>query len=539
MLADSPGRRARPWRIHLQLRSRITIGFALVATALCITLTTITYLATRSSLVSQVLQAVSNTALANALIVQNQAHNFVSTTKTPLTTDQVNESAIEVLTGIDLAASPPTLSLLRLDGRWITDQTSSVLRGSDLPRSIVGLSSLFGQPYEQVFDLHGSSAIAVGVPLASVGAVYYEVFRPTQTVQTLHTLLATLLLASLVAIALAGVLGRWAATRVLRPLREVSEAALDIARGSLTTRIDTQDESDDLALLASSFNRMVDQLQERIEREARFTSDVAHELRSPLTTLANSVSVLEGRRDDLTERTRQALDLLSAEVRRFRRMVSDLLEISRFDSGSAEFEPSMVSVGEVIRRALQHSGASSVELVIDASLENRRVVVDKRRFERIIGNLIENADRYAGGAARVVVEADQDRVRIAIEDHGPGVRAEERERIFDRFARGQHDAGSRGSGDGTGLGLALVSEHVKLHNGRVFEEDAPGGGARFVVELPLQGGTIAQAFDREQDRTGAFDLDDEDRVEADGQLSMRQTSEAATLGPTDGIAPPR
>jgi signal transduction histidine kinase len=124
-----------------------------------------------------------------------------------------------------------------------------------------------------------------------------------------------------------------------------------------------------------------------------------------------------------------------------------------------------------------------------------QVSVDKRRIERVVANLVENASVYAGGVTRLAVEATGDTVRLIVEDAGPGVPAEGRERIFERFFRGSA-AGRRGAGDGTGLGLALVAEHVHLHGGRVWVEDRSGGGSRFVVELPIRpapGGPLAEA----------------------------------------------
>ena len=212
---------------------------------------------------------------------------------------------------------------------------------------------------------------------------------------------------------------------------------------------------------------------------------VTHELRSPLTTLAASLSVIEARREELPERSRQALDLVIAEVRRFQRMVGELLEISRFDAGSADIEASVLEVGELVRRAVAASGKAGVPVQVDPAVEGRPVIVDKRRIERVMTNLLENAEHYAGGATRVLVAAHDAAVRIAVEDDGPGIPAAERDRVFERFARGATVAGRRGAGHGTGLGLALVSEHVKLHGGRVWVEEAPSGGARFVVELPL------------------------------------------------------
>jgi len=161
-----------------------------------------------------------------------------------------------------------------------------------------------------------------------------------------------------------------------------------------------------------------------------------------------------------------------------------LLEISRFDAGAVDFEADIVKVGELVRRAVGTSRA--IPIVMGPDVASREIAVDKRRFERIIANLLENAERHAGGASRVLVEAHDSTLRIAIEDAGPGIDPRDREHIFERFARGSGSAGARGAGQGTGLGLALVYEHVKLHGGSVVVEDAPSGGTRFVVALPLE-----------------------------------------------------
>jgi two-component system, OmpR family, sensor histidine kinase MtrB len=196
--------------------------------------------------------------------------------------------------------------------------------------------------------------------------------------------------------------------------------------------------------------------------------------------------------DELSPRGRQALALLEADVRRFQRMVRDLLEISRPDGGS-DLALEEVEVGELIFNAVSSSARSVPDsqvprIAVDPAVAHARMWVDKRRFERIIGNLLENAALYGGGADTVQVDAgtsqQEPTVCIAVSDHGPGVASTERQHIFERFYRGQA-SGRRGAGTGTGLGLALVAEHVRLHHGQVWVEDAPGGGARFVIELPL------------------------------------------------------
>jgi signal transduction histidine kinase len=194
--------------------------------------------------------------------------------------------------------------------------------------------------------------------------------------------------------------------------------------------------------------------------------------------------VLDGRRADLPDRSQQALDVVVTQVRRFDQMVLDLLEISRLDAGALEVRTESVLLGPLLERIAARSGHSAVPVWVDPAVQDVAVPVDKRRLERVVTNLLGNAATHGGGATRLTVEAGPGRTyRIAVEDAGPGVPVSERERIFERFARGA----SALHRSGTGLGLALVAEHTAVQGGRVWVEDRAGGGARFVVELPMDG----------------------------------------------------
>ena len=386
----------------------------------------------------------------------------------------------------------------------------------------------------------------VGVPIPSVNATYFEVFSLADLAHTLRVIGTTLIVTGFATTMLGLALGRFASRRSLRPLSAVSRAAVAIAGGRLDTRLEAEAADPDLVGLTSSFNTMVDQLQARIQREARFNSDVSHELRSPLTTLSASLEVLETDRDELPPRAQRALQLLGDDLRRFQRMVADLLEMSRADAGSADVFLEEVNVSELVERAveagLRNLGdvGSTPSLVIAPDVESVHVGVDKRRFERVMANLLENAANYGGGATVISVssvgpdgspgaptngaagpehaEEHEERgdrgerasgraatrmerpersghagpeengthavVEIAVEDAGPGISAIERTKVFDRFYRGSA-AGRRGAGSGTGLGLALVAEHVRLMHGETWVESSPTGGARFVISLPV------------------------------------------------------
>jgi two-component system sensor histidine kinase MtrB len=481
-----------PRRVHrthlsggLGLRARVTATFAIGAFALSTIMAGITYFSARQTFLNERQAAVQRQAFANASIIE-------SSLRSPGT--EVNQLIESVDTG------PGSRSVLYREGQWYA--TSISVGQSAIPaqeRSLV----LSGTPASQLFTLGETPSIVIGVPLPSVHATYFEVFSLDELAGTLRTLAFALATAALVTTLAGAALGRWASGRALRPLARVTDAAVAIAGGQLNTRVEAGDDVD-LQELASAFNQMTANLEQRIEREARFTSDVSHELRSPLTTLAATVGVLEGHRDELAPRARRALDLLDGDLRRFTRMVDDLLEISRFDAGSAELSLDEVDPGELVRRAV----AASAPIGTDASRESvafpvevgpgvdgLRLRVDKRRFERVMANLMENASLYAGGVTRVIVarhpssgngngnEAART-IRVIVEDRGPGVPVPERLHLFERFYRGSR-AGQRASSEGTGLGLSLVAEHVRLHGGAVWVEDAPEHGTRFIVELPL------------------------------------------------------
>ena len=453
---------------RLGLRARITLAFAIGALLLSALLSATTIALTRENLLNQREDSAMVLVFQNARTVQNRVPN-----------PDTDQQALLASLSTPLGARP----VLYYDDKYVA---LSPEYGQDaLPQELRELV-IGGAPARMRYDLRGEMQLAVGVPIPSVDASYFEIVSLDEIESTLDALGVSLVGASLVTTLAGAALGWWAARRALRPLSGVSTAALALAAGRLDTRLETSVDPD-LRPISASFNAMAQALQDRIEQDARFASDVSHELRSPLMTLAASIEVLENQREDLPERARAALDLMAADVDRFQQLVEDLLEISRFDAGVARLELEEVHLAELVMQAVTHSSDVDVPVELDAALAGLVVHADKRRIVRVIANLLDNARKYAGGATSVALRRVPGGIQITVEDRGPGVPEEDRGRIFDRFGRGA-SAGRRGASEGVGLGLSLVAEHVRLHGGRVWVESRPDGeeGARFVVELPVE-----------------------------------------------------
>lgn len=464
---------------RLGVRARVTLLFGLGALILSVTMGGLSYLTARHFLIDERQTASLHQAYLNAKLLRSTLRG---------TTPDI----AFLLSAADSGTSGAN-SVLFFKGQW---HVSSISVGENSIPATLRHLTMRGIPATQSFTLGGDPALAIGIPIPSVHAVYFEVFNLGDLRGTLRVLLLALVGAGVVTTILGAAVGRSASTRSLRPLAGVSRAAIAIADGQLDTRLPAAAGDPDLAGLSSSFNRMVDQLQERIEREERFTSDVSHELRSPLTTLSTTYGILEAHKSELTGSAQQALVLLGDDLRRFQRMVGDLLEMSRTDAGSADVSLEEVEAGELVRRSVTAAertlpkDADLPLLEIDESIAKEHLAVDKRRFERVMTNLLENAQLYGGGATAVRAKAGPVRadgratIWVSVEDRGAGVAPAERSRVFERFYRGQA-SGQRGTGQGSGLGLALVAEHVRLQGGAVWVDEAEGGGARFTVELPV------------------------------------------------------
>ncbi|GGL49117.1 sensor histidine kinase [Planomonospora parontospora] len=278
----------------------------------------------------------------------------------------------------------------------------------------------------------------------------------------------------------------WLATRgVLRPVRELGRAARLLGEGELHTRIAVRG-SDELAGVARTFNTTAAELQRHVEQlrqmEAdarRFVADVSHELRTPLAALAAVADVLDEEAARLPEPSGRAARLVSQETLNLTALVNDLIEISRFDSGVAALALNEVDVAELVRATLRARGWS--EAVRTELPPGVTALLDPRRVDVILANLVGNALRHGEPPVSVRLSADPHRITLEVRDHGPGLDEAVLPHVFDRF----YKAGTaRARSEGSGLGLSIARENARLHRGDLTAADAPDGGAVFTLRLP-------------------------------------------------------
>jgi two-component system, OmpR family, sensor histidine kinase MtrB len=442
------------------LRTRVAAAFAAGAFALSASMAALSYEFTSQALMA----GRERSALRSAYLDAGVVHAGLATERPDIST---------VLSTLNTGNT--RRALLHRNGRWYARAADAGLTDAIPP----GLRDLVeqGKLGMQRVNTDSGPAVVVGVPLPPSSG-FYVIDSMRELDQTLRTLALVLTLVAAGTTAAGAGFGWYLTRRVLRPLDTVTAAAREITAGDLSARLDPATEPD-LERLTTSFNEMVDQLSARLERDRRFAADVSHELRSPLQTLSAATSVLDRHRPRLDDRAATAVTLLSEEVTRFQRLVTDLLELARDDQ---PVRRAPVDVADVARE--QCRARHLPEAVVQVAEGSAATwSVDRRRLTQILGNLLDNADRHGGGAIAVRLDQTPDAFLMEVDDEGPGVRPEDRSAIFDRFVRGRA-ASARGDSDGTGLGLALVARHASAHGGRVTVTDRPGGGARFRVELP-------------------------------------------------------
>ena len=323
---------------------------------------------------------------------------------------------------------------------------------------------------------------AVRIMSRSVDGIVIHTATPIDDVDESVGALRRGLLAAIPAVAVViGLLVWWLVGRTLRPVEQIRAEVAEITGTSLDRRVSEPPTNDEIARLANTMNAMLDRLERASDRERRFVADASHELRSPLTRMQTELEV------DLAHPTtadpiathRSVLE----EVDNLNQLVNDLLLLARSDEGTNDGDRRPIEIDDLVLAEAERMRADS-DALIETSCDSGAVVRgDPGQLARVMRNLGDNAARHA--SSRIILAARQHNrtVEITVTDDGPGVPVSERERVFERFAR--LDEARQTSAGGTGLGLAIARDIVHRHGGSIFIEETEGGGATFVVSLPI------------------------------------------------------
>ncbi|GAA1151625.1 MtrAB system histidine kinase MtrB [Ornithinicoccus hortensis] len=351
-----------------------------------------------------------------------------------------------------------------------------------------------GQPMPSV--LIGSR---VDIPRAGAYDLYL-VYPMAREQETLDLVRRWFVVGGLGFLVLVGGVAWLASQMVTAPVGRAARVSQELATGRLDERLPVTGSEDELDRLALSFNTMADSLQNQIRQletlsqlQQRFVSDVSHELRTPLTTIRMAGEVLHASRDEFSGPVARSAELLYGELGRFEELLTELLEISRYDSGAADLEMDRVDMVGVVNSAVagvatlaRHSGST---MTVHSSRPSLPVDMDQRRISRILRNLLGNAIEHGEGRPiEVAVGRDDLAVSVSVRDHGIGLDAEQLSHVFERFWRAD-SARTRTTG-GTGLGLAISMEDAKLHGGWLQVTSRPGEGALFRLTLPQAAGSV-------------------------------------------------
>ena len=356
----------------------------------------------------------------------------------------------------------------------LTDASDMVVGDSD--QSMIGRKAEFagGTP---IVDAGGGTA----------GHVYYNppVDSQAGVADFLGGVTRSVWIGALIAVVIALLASLLLSRRILRPVEELTAAAREMQKGNLSVRVNVS-EKDEIGQLASSFNAMADSLAEQEQLRRNMVSDIAHELRTPLSNLRG---YLEAAGDGLVEVSPELVGSLFEEASTLSRLVDDVRDLAQAEAGHLRIEPVPLDVRPTILAVIDKASSAGrkVEILPDLPTDLPLVFADPQRVEQILRNLIHNALDYTpdDGTIRVEAAAQGRFVRVAVNDTGVGIEPEHLPRLFDRFYR-PDPSRSRATG-GAGLGLAIVKQLVEAQGGQVAVESVPGAGSTFSFTLPVFG----------------------------------------------------
>jgi signal transduction histidine kinase len=342
-------------------------------------------------------------------------------------------------------------------------------------------------------ERRGTLAVAAA-PLAQVSLLRDPIFRG---------MIEPILVAAAIALIIASVLAAIVARSIAGPIQHVASAANAMAAGDTQTKAPVEGPSE-VQALATSFNTMAERVRTSQLSQRDFLANVSHELKTPLTSIRGfAQAIADGAAGD-TESIRRSAAIIHEEAERMQRMVGDLLDLSRIETGQMAMQRLPVPVADVLRRCVEKQSlraqSAQVSVVVEAPGDLPAIQGDGDRLAQVFSNLIDNALKHTPAGGRVVVSARSmsgssvvkrgkawpGAVEVSFTDTGPGIPVENLSRIFERFYQVDKSRARSASGGSLGLGLAIAKEIVTAHSGSIHAESVTGLGTKFVVRLPLE-----------------------------------------------------
>ncbi|WP_439654458.1 ATP-binding protein [Streptacidiphilus neutrinimicus] len=469
------------------LRIRMIAVCSVVALAAAVSSSGIAYWLNRDA----VLKRTQDTALAD---FRNQLDRTVTALPLePSCQDLQLAANVVATTGLryDVAMTSPSCTVASLRSHYTAADVPDALR-RQVEQPCMHCTTSPGQYhlFWQRVNLGGVPYLIGGTKVLPSGPTAYMFKSLDDEQRDLDSLAWSLGIATLLALVGAALLAQAAAATVLKPVARLAEAARRLGEGNLDTRLDVTGQ-DELAELSRTFNHtaaaleaQVDELSAREHASRRFVADMSHELRTPLTAMTAVTDILEDEADMLDPMIEPAVRLVVSETRRLTELVENLMEVTRFDAGTAKVVLDEVDIADLITSTIDaRAWLDAVELDAPRGLVAR---LDPRRIDVVLANLIGNALKHGGSPVRVRAREESDAhgdwLVVEVADGGPGIPDDVLPHVFDRFFKA--DASRRRS-EGSGLGLSIAMENARIHGGAITAANAAdGAGAVFTLRLP-------------------------------------------------------
>ncbi|MGW0731210.1 ATP-binding protein [Streptomyces sp. NPDC002851] len=489
------------------LRLRLVVVFALVALTAAVSASGIAYWLNREA----VLTRTQDAALKD---FQQAMQDRVASLPQRPTMDELDRAARNMTHGSQdysvllIGTNPdgkPVVGNSELDAFTLDDVPKSLRKAVDKPQEVNSGNgpARTAQPEYRLFwqrrVIDGTPYLVGGTRVMGGGPTGYMLKSLEAEAKDLNSLAWSLGIATALALVGAALLAQAAATTVLKPVHRLGVAARRLGEGELDTRLRVSG-TDELAELSRTFNATAASLEKKVadmsareESSRRFVADMSHELRTPLTAITAVTEVLEEEEDTLDPMIAPAVKLVVSETRRLNDLVENLMEVTRFDAGTARLVLDDVDIADQITACIDaRAWLDAVELDAERGLRAR---LDPRRLDVVLANLIGNALKHGGSPVRVSVRESEDgtdgtdgtdgahgtELIIRVRDHGPGIPEEVLPHVFDRFYKA---SASRPRSEGSGLGLSIAMENAHIHGGEITAANSPEGGAVFTLRLP-------------------------------------------------------